>query len=290
MDDRDLLGVICPVLGDEACSDDCAVLPHISGIPVVSTDMLHETTDFPAGMTDWQIGWMSVAVTISDIAAMGAVPRFLTLAIGLDREERLSGIIQGAQACCAGFDTAYVGGDLDSHHELTLVSTGIGEVMDGMPVRRSGARSGDIIGVTGVQGRAMAGLKGDPGFWKDLCEPQPRVQEGILLRRAGATSMMDISDGLAISLHDLMKASGTGCRITSDQIPMIPGYSAEKGLRYALYGGGDFELIFTLPKEKMNGLPGSAAIIGVVTRDRKVLLDEEPLPAKGYAHQWSDPK
>ncbi|PKL59351.1 MAG: thiamine-phosphate kinase, partial [Methanomicrobiales archaeon HGW-Methanomicrobiales-4] len=155
MDDRELISVICPILGKEACADDCAVLPVITGIPVVSTDMLHEKTDFPIGMTDWQIGWMTMAVTISDLAAMGAVPRFLTLAIGLDREERLTGIIQGAQACCVACDAEYVGGDLDSHHELTLVSTGIGEVTEGRPVRRSGARPGDIIGVTGIQGRAM---------------------------------------------------------------------------------------------------------------------------------------
>ncbi len=98
--------------------------------------------------------------------------------------------------------------------------------------------------------------------------------------------MMDISDGLALSIHDLMKASGTGCRIRSDQIPMIPDYPDEKGLQYALYGGGDFELIFTLPLQNKDLLPGSVRIIGVVTDDREVLLDEEPLPAKGYLHHW----
>ncbi|MFH0968464.1 MAG: thiamine-phosphate kinase [Methanobacteriota archaeon] len=286
MDDRELLTIICPILGDETCSDDCAVLPVITGIPVVSTDMLHEKTDFPTGMTDWQIGWMAMAVTLSDLAAMGATPRFLTLAIGLDREDRLSGIIQGAQACCAAFDAVYVGGDLDSHHELTLVSTGIGEVTAGKPVRRSGARPGDVIGVTGIQGRAMAGLQGDHQYWRDLCEPQPRIREGIILRNMGATSMMDISDGLALSIHDLMNASGTGCRVISSQIPMISGYPDEKRLQYALYGGGDFELVFTLPNQHKDLLPGSVRIIGVVTDARMVLLDEEPLPAKGYLHHW----
>ena len=287
MDDRELLTVISPVLGEEVCADDSAVLHRIAGIPVVSTDMLHETTDFPTGMTDWQIGWMAMAVTISDLAAMGAVPRYLTLAIGLDREERLSGIILGAQACCVASGAEYIGGDLDSHHELTLVSTGIGEVTEGEPVRRTGARPGDLIGVTGIQGRAMAGLQGDHRYWRDLCEPQPRVVEGILLRKAGATSMMDISDGLSISIHDLMKASGTGCQIRSEWIPLIPDYPDEKRLQYGLYGGGDFELLFTLPNQKIDYIPETAGIIGIVTEAREVLMDGSPLPAMGYVHQWN---
>ncbi|WP_319578937.1 thiamine-phosphate kinase [uncultured Methanospirillum sp.] len=286
MDDRELLSVICPVLGDEACSDDCAILPVMKGTPVVSTDMLHETTDFPAGISDWQIGWMAMAVTISDIASMGAAPRYLTLAIGLDREDRLEEIVHGAQACCQKYGARYIGGDLDAHTELTLVSTGIGEVEDGRPVRRSGAMPGDLIGVTGVQGRAIAGLKGDRQYWRDLCEPAPRVKEGISIRLAGATAMMDISDGLAISIHDLMKASGTGCKVSSSEIPCIPNYPPEESLRMALYGGGDFELLFTIPPKSRKELPASAVLIGRVTEKQEILLDGSLLPAEGYRHHW----
>lgn len=286
MDDRSLLSVICPVLGEDACADDCAILSPISGIPVVSTDMLHEQTDFPPGMTDWQIGWMAMAVTISDLAAMGATPRYLTLAIGLNREERLKGIIAGAHACCTTYDAQYVGGDLDAHSELTLVSTGIGEVRDGMPITRSGARPGDLVGVTGIQGRAMAGLLGDNQYWRDLCEPQPRVWEGKALREAGVTAMMDISDGLALSLHDMMNASQTGCTIQSRQIPCIPGYPDQKRLDFALFGGGDFELLFTIPQARQAFIPASAVIIGVVSAEKKVFLDENPLQAEGYRHHW----
>ena len=286
MDDRQLLSVICPVLGDEACADDCAILPCMTGIPVVSTDMLHEKTDFPRGMSDWQVGWMAMAVTISDLASMGAMPRFLTLAIGLDREDRLAGIVEGAQACCTRFGAAYIGGDLDAHQELTLVSTGIGEVLDGNPVRRSGAKPGDLIGVTGIQGRAMAGLQGDVRFWRDLCEPQPRVEEGLALRMAGVSSMMDISDGLALSLYDLMHASGTGCQISASTIPSITEYPDEERLSFALYGGGDFELIFTIPKNRCEGLPESVSIIGEVTTKKGLFIDDEILPAEGYRHHW----
>ncbi|MDD1728445.1 MAG: thiamine-phosphate kinase [Methanospirillum sp.] len=286
MDDRELLSIICPVLGIETCADDCAVLPRITGIPVVSTDMLHESTDFPQGMTEWQIGWMAMAVTISDLAAMGATPRFLTLAIGLDREERLDELVRGAQQCCLQYGARYIGGDLDAHVELTLVSTGIGSVEDGNPVRRSGTQPGDLIGVTGIHGRAMAGLKGDPRYWKDLCEPKPRVSEGILLRQAGATAMMDISDGLAISIHDLMNASGTGCRIDSSKIPCITDRSPEEALSLALYGGGDFELLFTVPADMKEKIPSPVQIIGEVTRELDILLDGTLLQKKGYVHQW----
>lgn len=110
--------------------------------------------------------------------------------------------------------------------------------------------------------------------------------EGISIRLAGATAMMDISDGLAISIHDLMKASGTGCEVSSSDIPCIPNYPTAEALRMALYGGGDFELLFTVPPESRKELPDSAVIIGKVTEKQEILLDESLLPAEGYRHHW----
>jgi thiamine-monophosphate kinase len=132
----------------------------------------------------------------------------------------------------------------------------------------------------------MAGLKGDPLYFRDLCEPQPRVIEGNVLRKSGVTAMMDISDGLALSVHDMMKASHTGCRISSDLIPVIPDHPVEEALKYALYGGGDFELLFTVPKKNSRFLPASTKIIGEVITGREILLDENPLPAQGFRHHW----
>ncbi|MDD1724925.1 MAG: thiamine-phosphate kinase, partial [Methanospirillum sp.] len=255
MDDRALLGTIRRVTGDETCSDDCAVL-HLGDYSLVtSTDMLHEKTDFPGGMTDWQIGWMSVAVTISDIAAMGAEPVQVFLAIGLDREERLEQIVRGADACCRTYRAVYAGGDLDAHGELTIVSTGIGIVRDGSPVRRRGAEPGDLIGVTGILGRAILGLEGDRRFWNNLCEPQPRIQEGIAARKAGVTAMMDISDGLALSLYDIGDISGIGMEIISSRIPVPEDAERSRALDAALYGGGDFELLFFIPEDHQGSLP-----------------------------------
>lgn len=286
MDDRALLNIIRPVCGTETCSDDCAILPLSCGTLVTSTDMLHERSDFPQGMTDWQIGWMSVAVTISDIAAMGAQPIQILLAIGLNTEERLSGIVSGAQACCRKYGATYAGGDLDAHTELTLVSTGIGIITDGTPVRRIGAHVGDCICVTGTLGRAILGLSGDKRYWKDLCEPQPRVHEGIAVRTAGATAMMDISDGLAISLYDIASESGVGMEISSIRIPLPLDAEREKALEAALFGGGDFELLFFIPENATSTLSIPFSIIGKVTEGSNITMDGEMLQKRGYLHHW----
>ena len=127
----------------------------------------------------------------------------------LDTEERWQRC-SGAQACCEAFCAIYAGGDLDAHTELTIVSTGLGIIREGKPVRRNGAKPGDIICVTGTLGCAILGLSGNNRFWKDLCEPKPRIREGTLVRLIGATAMMDISDGLALSLYDIAAESSVG--------------------------------------------------------------------------------
>ena len=118
MDERALLSVVREVIGREQTLDDCAVMPFGESWLVATTDMLHMKTDFPREMSDWQIGWMSAAVSLSDIAAMGACPWFLLLATGLDRPERLRGILSGARDCCLRYGAGFVGGDLDHHDEL----------------------------------------------------------------------------------------------------------------------------------------------------------------------------
>lgn len=287
MDDRNLLAEVIEVLGRECCTDDCAVIPFGTDYLVATTDMLHETTDFPAGMTGWQIGWMSVAVTLSDIAGMGAAPVCILLAIGLDREERLRGILTGAKACCDIFGAEISGGDLDHHNELTVVSSGIGLVSGvNRLVRRSGARPGDLIGLTGSPGCAQAALEGYDRHRKALLEPRPRVREGQILGRAGVHAMMDTSDGVALSLYDLLSVNECGFSIHTGSIPVPEGVPQGPGLEMALYGGGDFDLIFTLPPEihPVNGV--DYTVIGEVTRERQVLADGKILGRKGFSHRW----
>ncbi|MEN6395495.1 MAG: thiamine-phosphate kinase, partial [Methanoregula sp.] len=207
MDDRELLKTVMGIVGEENCRDDCAVLPCGDQLIVATTDMLHKTTDFVEGMTDWQIGWMSAAVTISDIASMGAAPKYVLIAVGLDRWEHLSGVMQGAQDACKKFGAAIIGGDIDHHDELTVVTTGLGLVDREHLVQRTGARAGDLVCITGTPGQAQGWLDGYNQFEKGLFEPQPRVEEGRRLAFGGVTAMMDDSDGIALSLYDLMSVN-----------------------------------------------------------------------------------
>ncbi len=287
MDDRELLKVVMGIVGRENCMDDCAILPCGEQAMVATTDMLHRTTDFVEGMNDWQIGWMSAAVTLSDIASMGAAPKYLLIAVGLDRWEQLAGVMQGAQDCCKKFGAAIVGGDIDHHGELTVVTTGLGLVDKPFLAQRTGARPGDLICITGIPGQAQAWLEGYRQYEKALFEPQPRVLEGQLLARAGVTAMMDDSDGIALSLYDLLGVNECGFSLTSDRIPRPAGIPEPQAGELALYGGGDYELIFTLPKDRHPVKGISYTVIGEVIAKKVVLVDGVAPARRGYQHHWT---
>lgn len=286
MDDRELLNVVMGIVGRDNCMDDCAVFPCGEQVMVVTTDMLHRTTDFVPGMSDWQAGWMSAAVTLSDIASMGAAPKYLLIAVGLDDWKCLAGVMQGAKDCCAQFGAEIIGGDIDRHGELTVVTTGLGLVDKEHLVRRAGAKPGDLVCITGTPGQAQAWLDGYHRFEKALFEPQPRVREGQLLGRAGVSAMMDDSDGIALSLYDLMSVNGCGFSLDSSKLPLAAGIPPAQARELALYGGGDYELIFTLPPDRypVTGVP--ATVIGRVVAEPSVAVDGHTLEKRGYQHRW----
>lgn len=243
--------------------DDCAVL-KLNGEEylVITTDMLHKTTDFPVEMTPWQMGWMSAAVNLSDIAAMGAEPQGILMAIGMPAETELvfvEELARGVQACAEFCGTAVVGGDLDTHAELTITGTAIGRVEKDQLLLRRGASPGDIVCITGHTGSAGAALealqtgkKVSETILKALFEPVPRIKEARQLAATRAvTSMMDTSDGLAMSLHDLAKASNVGFKIREDALPVLKevkefASNPDKLRELCLYTGGDFELLLTI--------------------------------------------
>lgn len=288
MDEQQLKKVVREVIGAEHTLDDCAVFSCGDEVLVATTDMLHQQTDFPPGMTDWQIGWMSVAVTLSDIAAMGARPAVILLAIGLERSGRLRDILEGARSCCQSCGAILAGGDLDSHQELTLVSSGVGCSTAGKVIRRRGAQPGDVIGITGPLGRAQAALDGYQQYERFLLEPVPKVNEGQLLAQAGVSSMMDISDGLVLSLYDLFDANECGFSIASTLLPLLEGMDPERSRDYSLYGGGDFELLITCRPGQLP-IPGVAVtVIGMVIEEHMVLVNGSPGDRKGYLHHWKE--
>ena len=286
MDDRKLLDEIRGIVGERETEDDCSVLDIGDRLLVMTTDMLHETTDFPRGMTDYEIGWMAAAVTLSDIASMAASPADLLMAVGLNNPDRLPGITRGADDCCRSVGARLAGGDIDRHTELTIVSTATGFVDPGMILRRSGAKPGDLVCVTGMPGSAEAGLGGDPRFWRNLITPVPRVVEGKAFSKGGATAMMDISDGIALSLADLGRASKVGFSLDPSLFPLIPDIPKERAHDLFLYGGGDFELIATVPPDRFPVMGVVATVIGVVTEDTAILSGGSRIPHRGYLHKW----
>ena len=286
MDDRELLKVVMGVIGRDRCMDDCAEIPIGENILVATTDMLHRSTDFVPGMTDWQAGWMSAAVTLSDIASMGAAPKYLLIAVGLDDWKSLEEVMKGARDCCAKYGAEIIGGDIDHHNELTVVTTGLGIVSRRDIARRTGAWPDDLVCITGTPGQAQARLDGYRQFEKALFEPQPRVEEGQLLARAGVSAMMDDSDGIALSLYDLMSANDLGFALDSAKLPLPAGVPDQQARELAMYGGGDYELIFTIAPERfpVPGVPATA--IGRVVTKKTVTLDGEPVQKRGYQHRW----
>jgi len=277
--------------------DDAAVLPWGETHLVLTIDMLTRESDLPEGTTAHAIGWRAVAVSLSDIAAMGAKPLGVVLALGAPRFERdfIDELLEGALDCCRSVGAPYVGGDLSRHTELTLVSSALGEA--GRPVRRTGARVGDLVCVTGGLGRTAAALKlfegGEVERANRLFEFVPRVKEGLTLAPY-ATSMMDISDGLARSLYQLGEAGGVGFHIRYRDIPVVSeveelARSEEERREMALYVGEDFELLFTLPGEDLEKAQGAVSftVIGeVVPEGVRLDMNGEliQLEDRGYEH------
>jgi len=279
-----------------AGSDDCAVL-DLKGEDclVVTTDMLHRTTDFPAEMTPWQMGWMSAAVNLSDIAAMGAEPAGILMAIGMPSDTEIAfaeELARGIQACAEFCGTTVIGGDLDTHAELTITGTALGRVKKSQLLLRKGANPGDLVCVTGYTGTAGAALKAvqskkpvSETVLKALFEPVPRIKEARKLAESGAvTSMMDTSDGLAMSLYDLSRQSKVGFRIRENFLPILPevrefASGPEELLEFALYTGGDFELIFTVNPERLKKVQNicNLTIIGECTKYETGIMLESPV-------------
>lgn len=311
--ERELVRRITEILGIWE-RDDCAMVEYGDRYLVWTTDILHRRADFPEMATAHQIGWMAVAVNLSDVAAMGAVPLGLLIAAGMPPETEVAfveEIFRGMKDCAGSYATGVLGGDLDSIDELTLSGTALGWVERDLILRRRGARPGDLLCTTGTLGSAGAGLRvaleaegrgeravDDPdlqALTRRLLSPSPRMEEGRALALSRAvTSMMDNSDGLVLSLFDMAEAGGVGFLVQKENIPIDPLVSevaedAEDGLALALYSGGDFELVFTVRPDKIDDAARACdlTVIGTVTREGIRLQSAEGtahLKPRGYEH------
>lgn len=281
---------------------------------IVTTDMLVESIHFPPSTKPEQIGCKSVVVNLSDIAAMGAEPLGLVFSVALPRELEVqiaNRIMKGMDSAAKEYGTYVVGGDLDESKEITIAGAAFGLADRDKLLKRSGAKEGDLVAVTGEFGAASAGLKilleklpkhGYEKLVEAQLEPKARVKEGRALARCGLVkAAIDVSDGLATNLWNLARESKVKLIVDRDWIPIHPlvkKLSQQHGFdidEFTLFGGEDFELIFTVPPKAwdkvrfaLRRLGTTATKIGLVARGRGVFMKEGKtirlLEDRGYEH------
>lgn len=269
--------------------DDCAIFrPRSTREELVfTTDMLIEDVHFRREThTPAQVGYKTLARGLSDIAAMGAEPRFCLLSVAFPKWASPSWIdrfFDGLLALARETGTQLAGGDLSHAAVFASDITVCGSAPTGSSVRRSTARPGDQIYVSGGLGGSALGLATSKGAaWKRHLRPEPRLALGRYLR-ARASAAMDITDGLSLDLHRLCLASGVSADI--EPPPLFRGASLDQ----ALHGGEDYELLFTArPNRRIPAWFGGVALtrIGQIRRNHPGLirLQGEPLAIKGYDH------
>lgn len=287
--------------------DDAALLaPHAGHELAISTDTLIAGRHFPENTAPADIGWKSLAVNLSDLAAMGAEPWAFTLALSLPAvdaqwlREFASGL--GELARSAGI--ALVGGDT-TRGPLAITITVLGRVPNGQALRRAGAKAGDTICVTGTLGDAALGLRRLESIEahaqtlrRRLDRPMPRLDAGLKLRGI-AHAAIDLSDGLAGDLAHVLAASGVGAEVRADALPSSPAFDAlatqpSDRLELQARGGDDYELCFCLPQDRVAGAqlalaPVPVTVIGRITAEPGLRFVDAAgaiiaLPPSGYRH------
>ena len=301
--------------------DDCAVLPKDSKTDLlVTADLLVEDIDFHLDWTTPEfLGHKALTVSLSDIAAMGGTPKWAMLSIGIPERLWNEGFLDpfygGWHRNARKSGVELVGGDISRTPDKLVIDSIVGgEVPFGGAVLRSGAKAGDAIVVTDRIGGSAGGLKmlksgrrlgqqNQP--WQESLlsihlQPSAQTSAGVFLQeRKLASSMIDISDGLASDLEHICNASNVGARLSAESIPLEPNLldlidDVDKRLEFAINGGEDFQLLFTVPKENVAGLIDAAdhalfTMIGEVTSNAGIIEivrdgKTEILEAKGYRH------
>ena len=284
---------------DIGIGDDSAILtPPTNQQLVICTDTLVAGRHFPLETSAHAVGWKSVAVNLSDIAAMGAKPHSILLALSLPNIDHdwLQGFSQGLFDCCDRFGVALIGGDTTQSAHLTITVTALGYIESGQAICRSGARAGDYIVVSGQVGDAAYGLQHLGGALQSRLDyPTPRCELGQTLKGL-ASSMIDVSDGLAQDLGHILKASNVGAKIFLDQLPLDPALQAlpnQQKWQYALAGGDDYELCFTISPQNyekllQQQLNVKITMIGLITQTTDLIFEHDgqnhPVQFHGYQH------
>lgn len=294
-------------------TDDCAIIPINEEYLLASSDMISEKTHVPHGMNPWQIGWFITAINLSDIAAKGGKPLGLLLSLGMPKTYPTSSfldVIKGASSCATKYNTAIIGGDTKEHDSLAISGTALGKVEKDLFMSRKGIQQNDVIAVTGSLGKAAAGFKilqkqKTSGTVNALCEPSPRVNEGIILAETKLVHCcMDLSDGLSSSLYQLSELNKVGFEIYQEKLPISQELkecasidSTINQVQLSLHFGGDYELLFTASEKDISTIQNELSMIGtkvtvigkVVSDKNEVVLKKpngfrDQLPNLGYEH------
>jgi thiamine-monophosphate kinase len=263
--------------------DDTAAWKTAEATELFTTDTVVEGVHFTRNTTPWSdLGWKSLASNISDIAAMGGLPLYALVTLGLPPEtevEDIRELYQGMLRIANTYGVALVGGDMVRSPAM-FITISLTGVHPGQPMLRSAARAGDEIAVTGLLGGSGGGLQltlgnpelsGEAADYLQRCHrlPEPAVAQGRTLADHGVSAAIDVSDGLTDDLSKLSSASGVAARVYIDRLPVHPLLKQafpENFLELALNGGEDYVLLFTAAPELMRSvlplLPVEAAVIG----------------------------
>ncbi len=304
----------------KSIGDDCAVIDAEKSYQLFTTDMLVESDHF---RHEWsspkQIGKKAMAINISDIAAMGGIPKYVLISLclsGKEPKDFFKKFYEGVEERCnhKNYRIKIIGGNI-THGAITVINVAlIGEVEKERCVFRSGAKKGDLIGVTGYLGASWAGLEylrqnyvvgadlrplrsSQNYCLKKHLEPEARIPAGRILSKY-VTAMIDVSDGLGSEVRHIAEASKLGAKVFQEKIPLrnevkkMGEFLKKDPYFWALSGGEDFELVFTISKDNLKKLEKENldfTIVGEMTGEKKCwLIDEKGNKKKlpgGYEHR-----
>ena len=292
-------------------------------VHIVTTDILIESIHFDRSFMPMEyLGVKSIAVNVSDVIAMNALPRFATVALGVPHNvsvEMIQDMYRGIRKSCEAYGVTLIGGDTVASPKMTLSVTVIGEAKEKNIIYRHGARIGDVVCVTGDLGASYAGLRllldqqsqlqqAKNGFKPVVSDfkyviqrhltPTPRLTMLKAFEESGIkpSAMIDISDGLASETQHICRLSHCGATLQASKLPIheetkkVAQLLNQDADTYALYGGEDYELLFTLTSDELEKLPkGTCTPIGTITQDESILVETPegtfiPIQGKGYQH------
>jgi thiamine-monophosphate kinase len=288
--------------------DDTAAWKADDAVQLATTDSLVQDTHFDLNVVTWEeLGWKAVAVNLSDIAAMGGIPKYALISLALPgnlETDHVSSLYRGMAQIASRFGVAIVGGNIASADKTVINVTVFGSLESPSMLTRSAAVPGDGIAVTGYLGLSAAGLmmlkqnlkfdaEATQLFREAHVTPMPRIDEGQILLHRGVRSAIDISDGLIADLTHMCRASKVSAWIKQNALPIHPAlkkYFESDYLQLALSGGEDYELLFTASNQTINRLkkamPCHITVIGEITRGKPGQVSL--VDANGHVIPWQE--